>query len=118
MSIGEISYPDGYTVLVPQPIRFDFFNPNQCMSCGALRGRHFDDCQDNATQVIVMPAPVDTGVPYTLIMEAPEMPAEGPAWDARWLAASVVCFALGLPLMAVGSVFRDEVASAVWSWLR
>lgn len=88
----------------------------RCMSC-FLIGMHLDSCQDHTTQLIVMPRPMDDGLAHTLVMEASEIAGEPPARDARGLLGPVVAIALGLPLMAIGSVFRHEVATVVWSWL-
>ena len=80
-----------------------------CMSCFLSGGQHLDSCLDFATQPIPDPP--------TAIMEAPQFPAEAAAWDVGQLVTSTLVLTLGLGLVVLATFFRDEAASAVWSWL-
>lgn len=113
MPIGEITYPDGHRVLVPQPVKFQVVPAEplarMCMSCLRV-GVCAWNCED---RLALDRTSVDV-VPVTRAVEASEIPAEGRPAVPRvpvWALACIVC---GLVLVAIGLVLRDPVARTVW----
>lgn len=89
------------------------YNPTRmCYTCLRTGGFHSDTCADFTTQHIVYPVHTPTTV-----MEAVQIDAEGSPWPDGvpvWASLSLL---VGLVLMGVGFVMRDQAAMVVWSWL-
>lgn len=106
--MGEIVYPDGHRVLVPQPVKFEAIPARMCMSC--LRTKCPPDCPDRVA--------LDGGLSVTGVMraidEAPEMPTEARSPVPRVPVWALACIVSGLVLVAIGLVLRDPVARVVW----
>lgn len=103
---GEIVYPDGYRVLVPQPVKFESFPAaRMCMSC--LRTyRCAPDCPDRVA--------MDRDPSATRVMEGPQIAAEVLPAVPRVPVWSAVCIACGVVLATLGLVLNGPVARVVW----
>lgn len=104
--MGEIVYPDGYRVLVPQPVKFESFPAaRMCMSC--LRTyRCAPDCPDRVA--------MDHDPSATCVMEGPQIVAEPRSIVPRVPVWALACIVSGLVLAMLGLVLNGPVARAVW----
>lgn len=118
MSVGEIIYPDGRKVLVPQPTTFEQWPP-------VVRGRYTGEDTEVLTVVIPRePEAEDTlagGLSWTGVIEAiekgPESHAEPRTWRGPVPVWPMVLVFLGAVLMAFGFVLNEPVSRALWALL-
>lgn len=125
ISTGEITYADGYRVLVPQPVKFESIPSRRCMSCLRV-GPHAPDCLDDRTVILpVVQAEArvrgylaDNALTVTGVIRAivkdPETHAEDRTGIPRVPVWSLAAIVSGLVLMAIGWVLNDPVAQFVF----
>jgi hypothetical protein len=107
--MGEITYPDGYRVLVPQPIR-PFNLSDAYVLSGALPSH--DEVLRSITDTS------EWGLSFTGVMDAldkaPQSHAEGRTGEPAAPVWAIAMIFAGLVLMAIGWLLNDPITQLIY----